>query len=139
MSSADDREDLAPHLRDEPAPEDATVVIRGGPDTREKLESHARRTARAFALDGVPVLGISVFAALDDIGPASLDALLRERMATYRVVHLPTVAALRAAGMTLLPTFKRPHYTAVLADLELVADVLKALGPEHQNPYHSRR
>jgi len=50
----------------------ATLIIRGGVDTVEKLRQHAERTERAWALDGVPLLGVSVFAVLD----MSLDDLL---------------------------------------------------------------
>ena len=71
---------------------------------------HARRTHDAYLLDGEPLWGISVFCALDDIGTASLDALLR-RFASYRVVHLPTMGRLVVAGFELLPSFRRPHFT----------------------------
>jgi hypothetical protein len=46
-------------------PEDATIVVRGGSDTLDKLRRHAERTARAWSLDGQPLFGISVFAVLD--------------------------------------------------------------------------
>lgn len=67
---------VAGHHREEPVSTTATVVVRGGPDSVAKLAAHAVRTARAYALDGVPVYGISVFAALDDIGATSLDGIL---------------------------------------------------------------
>lgn len=82
--------------------------------------------------------GVSVLAGLDDIGPASLDGLLAGRMATYRLVHLPTAGRLAAAGFTLLPTFGRPHLTVVAdsaADL-VMRRLLEALGPPQVNPYH---
>ena len=88
-------EELRPHLRDERPPDDATVVIRGGPDTLAKLTMHARRTHDAYVLDGEPLWGISVYCALDDVGPASLDGLLR-RFASYRAVHLPRMDDLGA-------------------------------------------
>jgi hypothetical protein len=47
--------------------------VRGGPDSVAKLTAHAARTARTYALEGVAALGISVLAALDDIGIDSLD------------------------------------------------------------------
>jgi len=52
-------------LRAERVPEGATIVVRGGSDTRDKLRRHAERTARAWSLDGRPLLGVSVFAVLD--------------------------------------------------------------------------
>ncbi len=60
---------MRPHLRGEAVPDDRIVVVRGGPTSIEKLAAHAARTHGAFVLDGHPLLGISVFCALDDIGP----------------------------------------------------------------------
>jgi len=119
-------------LRAEDAPGDATVVVRGGRDSVEKLRTHALRTARAWSLDGDPLLGVSVFVALDQ--PVAI--LLRERFVTFRVVHLTTVVSLRSAGFDLLPTGLRPHFTVRLErgdDAEL-ADLYRALGPERDNP-----
>lgn len=133
-------EELRPRLRDELPPDDSVVVIRGGPTTPAKLAEHARRTHDAFVLDGEPLWGASVFCALDDIGPGSLDVLL-VRFASYRVVHLPTVGRLRRAGFELLPSFRRPHFTIRLpsvAEGELSA-LVAALGPAKANPYHWRR
>jgi hypothetical protein len=107
--------------------------------TPERISSHARRTHAAFVLDGEPIWGISVFCALDDIGASSLDGLLR-RFASYRVVHLPRVAALTSDGFELLPTFGRPHYTVRLSgdNASEVERLLSALGPPEANPYHGR-
>jgi len=132
------QEDLRPHLRQETLDEAATVVVRGGPDSLTSLTRHVRRTARAFALDGAPVWGISVFAAIDDLGPASLNGILAGRLATYATVHLPTAGALAGAEAELLPSFGRPHFTLRLAsdhprELERL---LAALGPPQVNPYH---
>ena len=138
MSDSVAREELRPNVRSEAPAADAVVVVRGGPDSAAKLAAHVERTHRAFSLDGAPVWGVSVFAALDDIGPASLDGLLASRMASYRVVHLPSVSVLLAAGFVLLPTFRRPHFTLLLgsgAELE-VRRLLDALGPPRPNPYH---
>lgn len=70
-------EELRPYLRDDRPPDDATIVVRGGPDTLAKLAIHARRTHDAYVLDGEPLWGISVYCTLDGVGPASLDGLLR--------------------------------------------------------------
>jgi len=133
--------DLRPHLRSETIDEHATVIVRGGPNRVLTLQRHARRTAQAFALDGVPVWGISVMAALDDLGPASLPGILAGRMATYPVVHVPTASALLEAGIELLPTFGRPHFTARIGsdDEPDLAGLLAALGPAQANPYHGGR
>jgi hypothetical protein len=131
------REELRPYLRDEQPPDDATVVVRGGPDTLAKLATHARRTHDAYVLDGVPLWGISVYCALDDVGPASLDGLLR-RFASYRVVHLPRTGQLQRVGFPLLPSFGRPHYTIRLDgdDPARLTRLLEALGPAETNKYH---
>jgi hypothetical protein len=99
--------DLRAHLRAEDPVPRGVVVVRGGPDSAAKIGGHAARTARAYVLDGRPVFGVSVFAALDDIGPASLDGLLGGRLSTYQVVHLVTAGALVDAGFMLLPTSAR--------------------------------
>ncbi len=64
----EDREELRNRVRDERPPLDASVVLRGGPDTASLLRSHARRLNRLYVLDGGPVFGISVFVAYGDIG-----------------------------------------------------------------------
>jgi hypothetical protein len=121
-----------PLLRKEQLPGTSTVVVRGGRDTADKLLSHAQRTARAWSLDGQPLLGISVFAALD----VDLEVLLRERFATFRTVYLPTVQTLVEAGFELLPTGRRPHFTVRLftADEQERARLLAAVGSPRDNP-----
>jgi hypothetical protein len=138
MAGDTEYQELRPSLRNEAAPDDGIVVVRGGPSSIEKLLTHARRTHDAFVLDGNPLWGISVFCALDDIGPASLDPLLR-RFASYRVVHLPYMGQLRDAGFDLLPTFKRPHFTVRLQSPDDVLPLLTALGNAEPNPYYGRR
>ena len=91
-------------LRAEHVPEGATIVVRGGSDTCEKLRQHAERTARAWSLDGQPFLGVSVFAVLD----VPLEDLLRQRFANFRTVYLPTAAGLVGHGFELLPTGLAP-------------------------------
>jgi hypothetical protein len=104
------KQELRRHLRLEPRPEDTTVVVRGGRATAVRLATHAQRTRDAFVPDGQPVWGVSVFCALDDIGPASLEGVLR-RFWSYRTVHLSTAGKLREAGFEPLPSFARPHFT----------------------------
>jgi Phage integrase family len=95
-----------------------------------KLAIHACRTHDAYVLDGEPLWGISVYCTLDDVGPASLDGLLR-RFASYRAVHLPRAGQLRGAGFLSLPSFGRPHYTIRLNgdDPAGLIRLLDALGP----------
>lgn len=44
------------------------------------LGAHARRLHGAFVLDGLDVYGVSVFVALDDVGPASQRGLLTGKL-----------------------------------------------------------
>lgn len=104
-----------------------TIVVRGGRDTVDKLRSHALRTARAWSLDGLPLLGISVFA----VQGIALDELLARRFATFRTVYLPTAGQLGERGLELLATGLAPHYTIRLgrADDNELGEALAALGP----------
>ena len=123
-------------LRAELVPAGATIVVRGGSDTRDKLRRHAERTARAWSLDGQPLLGVSVFAVLD----LPLDDLLRQRFANFRAVYLPTAARLTGHGFELLPTGQRPHFTVRLRDAsdpELYR-LLAALGDLRPNPQYAK-
>lgn len=133
--------ELRSNVRSESLGSDDVIVIRGGPDTAEKVLGHARRLHAVYVLDGLPVFGVSVVAALDDLGPASLDRLLADRMASYRSVYLPRAGSLIDAGFELLPTFGRPHFTALFESNtpQVIERFLNALGPEHANPYHGGR
>lgn len=126
--------DLRDFVRVEPLPREATILVRGGPDTVAKLTAHAERVSRAFVLDGAPVLGISVFAALDDIGPASLGGILSGKLPSYRVIYLVTAGQLADDGFDLLPTFGRPHMTLLLSTIRRVDSLLELLGPARTNP-----
>jgi hypothetical protein len=133
---AGDRIEQRLRLRPEPPLPEATVLVRGGPDTQDKLARHARQTARAWSLDGQPLLGISVFAVLD----FALDELLSARFATYRIIHMPAAARLLDRGFELLPTGLRPHYTVRVrrADNAELGDLLAALGPPVANLQYAR-
>ena len=113
-----------------------TLVVRGGRDTPDKLRIHALRTARAWALDGQPLLGISLFAVLG----MPLDELLQRRFATFRTIYLPTAGQFTEHGFELLATGRPPHYTVCLsrADERELAALLTALGPARPNPQYAR-
>ena len=123
-------------LRNEQPPADATLLVRGGPDTVDKLRRHAERTARAWALDGRPLHGISVFAVLD----MPLDDLLRRRFTSFRTVYLPTAGLLAECRFELLPTGQRPHFTVRLqrADDSELDRLLAALGAAQPNSQYAR-
>jgi hypothetical protein len=119
-------------LRSEQPPADTTLVVRGGRDTIDKLRGHAERTARAWSLDGQPLLGISVFAVLG----IPLDVLLRRRFASFRTIYLPTAGELSEHGFELLATAQRPHFTVrpEQADDRELGRLLAALGPPRPIP-----
>ncbi len=122
-------------LRAEQPPAETTLVVRGGRDTVDKLRGHAERTARAWSLDGLPLLGISVFAVLG----MPLEVLLRRRFASFRTIYLPAAGELSNHGFELLATAQRPHFTVRLAradDAEL-GKLLAALGPARPNPQYA--
>ncbi len=141
MSDQPPKQDLRDFVRSEGLRSDDVIVIRGGPDAVQKILAHARRLNTIYVLDALPVLGVSIVAAMDDLGPASLPQLLATRLASYREVHLPRAGDLIAAGFELLPTFDRPHFTVVLPDASPAsADrLLKAVGPASDNPYYQGR
>lgn len=140
MTETPAKDDLRAHVRAETIEAEDTVVLRGGPDTAQKLLEHARRLHAVYVLDRQPVFGVSVAAALDELGPSSLDAILGQRLTSYRLVHMPRAGDLVAAGFQLLPTFQRPHYTLVLESDEddVIERLASALGPPRPNPYHWR-
>ena len=109
-------------------------MVRAGRDTPDKLRRHAMRTARAWSLDGLPLLGISVFAVLG----IALEDLLSRRFATFRTVYLPTAGQLSGSGFELLATGQLPHYTVRLrrADDQELGELLAALGPARANPQY---
>ncbi|MBS9532531.1 hypothetical protein KIH27_02895 [Mycobacterium sp. M1] len=130
-----DLPDLLDGIRDEQLPADC-LLLRGGPDSVEKLLRHAERTRRMFCLDGDPVLGISMFAAIDDMGPDSLDGLLAGQLATYRLIHTVQAEDLMTAGFRVVPTFRRPHVTVLVGSINEIPALLAALGPTHGNDHY---
>lgn len=131
-----EREELSAHIRDAEHPPSAhRLVLRGGPDTLSLLRAHARRLNRGYVLHGEEVFGLSVLAALDDVGPMSYIELLRSRLKGYPLVYTPTVTALLEAGFRLLPTFRRPHYTVFMDSLDDCEALYNALGELLPNPY----
>lgn len=125
-------------LRREPLPHDTVVMLRGGPDTVAKLVRHAIRTQQRWALDDMPLVGVSVFCALDPEGLASLDGILASRMRSYPVVHRFPAGKLHAAGFELPPTGGRPHYTIRMlsGDEAEAAKLLAVFGPPRKNRHH---
>lgn len=124
--------DLRGSIRDEAIPA-GRLLLRGGPDSTAKLRRHAERMRRAFLLDGHPVLGISMFAALDRAGKHSAVGILSTKLAAYSLVHTAPARVIAAAGFVLVPTFRRPHVTVVLRATNDIDALLDALGPPRVN------
>ena len=101
--------------RREPVPQDALVVVRGGALDAETLRRDAMRTFRRFGEHGVSVLAAPDESALDDLASTIL--------VRWDVLVLITAGTIRAAGLELRPTFRHPHYTVMLPDLD--RDVLR--------------
>jgi hypothetical protein len=131
----DDREELRLQVREEMPPRNASVVLRGGPDTVSLLRSHAKRLNRLYSLDGAPVFGVSVFVAYGDIGPMSERAILSMKLHSYPAIYRTTVGDLLDAGLHVLPTFAAPHYTLLIPNLDDVTELAAAFGNLIQNPY----
>ena len=127
-------------VRRESPPDDAVVVVRGGPDTEDKIAHHAAKTAKLWSYEGAPLEGISVLLALGDPNDHSLDAVLAS-LSTYRVVHLTTVGQLRAGGFDVLATGRRPHFTVRSVDggSLRIAELFAVLGDRQPNPHFAFR
>ncbi|GAB3439829.1 hypothetical protein GCM10027570_04590 [Streptomonospora sediminis] len=128
-----DLPDLRDNVREEPLRPDA-VPIRGGPGSAGKLSVHAQRMRRAFTHDSASILGVSLFAALDEVGADSFHGLLAGKLSTYRFVHTTTVDRLTSAGFYVLPAFNRPHVTVVLGPPDRSGTLMDLFGPPRPNP-----
>jgi len=133
------REELRLRVRDELAPINAAVIIRGGRDTLALLRTHAGRLNRLYELDGAPIYGVSVFVARDDLGPASERSILAAKLRSYPTVYRTTVGRLVANGFEILPTFAIPHFTVLIPSLDAVVELAAAFGKLVQNPYAEGR
>lgn len=127
--------DLRESIREEPIPA-TCVLVRGGPDSAAKLRRHVERMHRAFLFDSNPVLGVSMFAALDVVGIDSREGLLSQRLSTYRLVHFVSAGDITATGFAVVPSFRRPHVTVLLRSTDDVPALLDLLGtPQFNDKY----
>jgi hypothetical protein len=131
------REPIEPYVRDEAPPDDAVVVVRGGPIAAEKLVEHALRQAREYTYRSEPMHSVSVSLTVADW---TVDAILAGPMSSRTTVSLSRVGPIRAAGFTFLPTYDAPHYDLVLATAEYAeaARLLTLFEPAKRNPYKRR-
>lgn len=115
-------------VRRETVADDALIVVRGGELDLEWLRRDALRTFRRFG-----VYGVSVFAAPTQ---TALDQLARTVLVQWEVLVLMTAGTIRDSGLELSPTFRRPHYTVILTDLDRDAARLAVCDNESvRNPY----
>ncbi len=96
--------------RRERPPGDSLVLVRGGDLDEETLRRDALRTFRRFGAYGVSVLAAPTEAALDEVA--------RTVLVRWNALVLIRAGTIRAAGLELRPTFRRPHYTVMLPDLD---------------------
>ncbi len=103
------------------------------------LRSHALRLNRLYLLDGEPMFGVSVFVALDVVGPSSERGILAGKLRHYPTIYRTSTLSLVAAGFVLLPTFAAPHHTVVMHSLDAIRDLAAAFGSLLINPYAERQ
>jgi len=129
---------IEPLIRAEEPPEDAVVVIRGGPIAVAKIVEHARRQQAVFTFRGEPMIAVSVDLT---IRGWTVERILRERMWSRSRYATTTVGELRAAGHELLATSTAPHYSVIMPGATEVAaaDFLSHFGPTLGNQFRQRR
>lgn len=119
-------------VRREALADDSLVVVRGGPLDRDELLADAERAFRRFGEHAVSVLA----APTDE----ELDALARTTLRRYARLTVTTAGAIRRAGLDLRPTFRRPHYSVMLPDLNADVDCLVGCETEEwSNPHCAGR
>jgi hypothetical protein len=95
-------EPIEPYVRTEVPPDDAIVVVRGGPIAAEKIVEHALRQAREYTYQGTPMYSVSVSLTIDGW---DLAALLAGPLSSRAAFAVSTVGSVRRAGFGLLPTY----------------------------------
>ena len=117
-------------VRNEQLADDALVVVRGGDLDADTIRADAiaARTLGS-ASTGSPCSRRRTSAALD--------GLARDRLAQFDMLVLMTAGAIRRAGLELRPTFRRPHFTIMLPDLDRdIASLLQCDNVRRTNPYY---
>lgn len=116
-------------VRLEALADDELVVVRGGLLEVDRLRRDAVMAFRRFG-----EYGVSALAAPDE---SALDVIARTILLGEGVLTLATAGAIRRTGLELRPTFRRPHYSVMLPDLE--ADLIRLVSCENvvqDNPHH---
>ncbi|MGH3370184.1 MAG: hypothetical protein ACRDPR_09285 [Nocardioidaceae bacterium] len=69
-----------------------------------------------------------------------LDTLARTILRRYEKLTVTTAGAIRRAGLELRPTFRRPHYSVMLPDLDTDVDrLIRCENEERSNPHYAGR
>ena len=129
---------IEPLIRVEALPQEAVVVIRGGPITIAKIVEHALRQQAVFTYRGEPMVAISVDLTIEGW---SVERILRERMWSRSKYAISTAGELRTAGYELVATSAAPHYSVVLptATPGAAAEFLAHFGPTLVNEFRQHR
>ncbi len=115
-------------VRDEPPPDEATLMLRGNLLTEAILVRTASDNYEVYGFYGVSMWAV--------VGPATPDSLLATKLARQEVVAVFKAGDLRSAGLELRPTGASPHYDVVHSDVgQLVAKLIgcphEVIGNEH--------
>jgi len=129
---------LEDSIRDDEAPRDLVLLLRGGEDRKEKLIRRADLLEEAFTYGDRPARGLSLFAASSDL---EAWVLLGTQFRTFSKYRRVEAADLARHGL-LLPTFAAPHWTLMIqapdgseVDEEaFLTELLAILGPALDNP-----
>ena len=103
-------EPIEGYLRDEEPPDDAVVVVRGGPIAPAKVVEHAQRQAREYTYRNVPMYSISVSLT---VGRWDVSALLAGPLSSRSAFAVSTAGA-TVVGSRWLSTDRtqaRRHHT----------------------------
>lgn len=118
--------------------DDLVLLLRGGPDTKEKILRHADRLEDVFTYRDGLARGISLFAAQCDLDAWSV---LGTRMQSYpKYIRIPASAVV--GRFVLIPTFAKPHWTLLLRtpdgsevpENELIDELVAIMGEALDNP-----
>jgi len=106
--------------------------VRGGALDPETSRADAVRFKRRYPRWGR--YGISAYFAADD---QEIDVLCETRLERFDMVAVFHLSTLDAAGIEVVPTFRRPHVTLAHADLEVLVNGLRSCEPRIvNNRYH---
>lgn len=103
-------------IRNEPLYDRSLVVVRGNRLERATLRDDAVVAHARFGQYGISVLAAENAGAIDD--------LARTRLDRFEWLTITTVGDIRDAGLEIVPTFRRPHCTVMLPDLDADIDRL---------------